>query len=196
MNRSRLLSFGLILAAAVTLTACSGTRALYSNAETPVQFAKAALQHHNAVGLEVANLVADPEVSASTKEQLRTAYRTTVCSSAELQAGDATADCNEGPAYKADDAIRAYELAGSAQSELAGTPCATPDGIASDALPPSSALMRRSSHCRIAALAGRFAHPLPCVSPLARVRAGARPSTWPKGENLGRDRLRESKGWG
>jgi hypothetical protein len=107
----------LVLAVAiVAIAACSGTRQLYSQASTPVEFAKAVLLHHNAIGGEVAKLVADPAVSDATKARLREAYRVTVCSSSELAARTATADCDEGPAYKTDAAIEAYEAATNAQT--------------------------------------------------------------------------------
>lgn len=112
--------YGLPLAAlglVAVVAACTGTRQVYELADTPPEFAKAVLLHHNALGTEVARLVADPAVSERAKRELREAYRATVCSSDELAAATPTADCDEGPAYRTDAAILAYEAAADAESE-------------------------------------------------------------------------------
>lgn len=120
MRSKRLGVLGVLMVsaiAAIAVSACSGTRALYQQANTPAEFAKAVLVHHNALGAEVVRLRADPAVSEASKQRLVDAYRRTVCSSSELAAAAPTADCDEGPAYVADRAIRAYEAAASAQTE-------------------------------------------------------------------------------
>lgn len=101
--------FALVLAVAL-MTGCSGTRAVYQQADTPVEYAKAVLLHHNALGLEAVRIVNDPTVSERVKSEVRAAYRATVCGGGEAVGVVAVADCTEGPAYRLDRAIQNYEL--------------------------------------------------------------------------------------
>lgn len=99
------------------LAACSGTKLLYSKAHTPPQYAKAVMTHHNALGAQVADLLADPTVSESSKAKLRDGYRQTVCDTAERAQGTPTADCKSGPSYQLDEAVRTYEAVKNAETE-------------------------------------------------------------------------------
>lgn len=107
----------LALLAALVLAGCSGTKQLYQLASTPPQFAKAVLIHHNALGDEAADLISSPAVSERLKGRIREAYRLTVCSEAERASSVETAACTDGPAWKLDQAGRAYEAARSATTE-------------------------------------------------------------------------------
>lgn len=102
---------------ALLLVACSGTQAVYKQAKTPPQYAKSVLLHHNAIGAEIADLRADPTVSAPSKEALLTGYRLTVCSDAERSQDTPTASCADGPAERLEVAARAYETAAGAKTE-------------------------------------------------------------------------------
>lgn len=115
MRRFR--SFATCLPILLILTACGGTKAVYDQAHTPPQYVKAVLLHHNAVGTQIADLRADPAVSADTKEMLRRDYRMTVCSDAELTADEPTSDCDEGLAYVVEAAGRSAEGLSSATTE-------------------------------------------------------------------------------
>jgi hypothetical protein len=106
------------------LIGCTGTKAVYNQASTPVQYAKAVLLHHNALGAEAVSIVNDPAVSAVTKDKVRAAYRVTVCSPEEVQVKTPTADCDAGPAYVLDGAIIAFDVAGNAQTEAEVTAAA------------------------------------------------------------------------
>jgi hypothetical protein len=99
------------------LAGCGGTRALYSQAHTPVQYAKAVLVHHNALGQQVLDLRADPLVSEESKGALLEAYRATVCDRQELDAGVDTGSCRNGPSWQLDAAAQAYEQARNATTE-------------------------------------------------------------------------------
>lgn len=102
---------------AMALTACSGTKAVYELAKSPQQYAKAVLLHHNAIGSQVADLRADPTVSARSKATLLTVYRATVCSQAERDQDTPTASCADGAAQHLEVAAGAYEKAASATTE-------------------------------------------------------------------------------
>lgn len=99
------------------LSACSGTRLLYSKAESPPQYAKAVLMHHNAIGEQVADLRDDPTVSERTKARLLEGYRLTVCSSSEIASKASTATCAAGPAQRLETAAKAYAGLSSASTE-------------------------------------------------------------------------------
>lgn len=103
--------------AACMLVGCSGTKQLYRQASTPVQYAKAALLHHNALGEQVVALRADPLVSARGKARLLDGYRLTVCSQDERTRAVITGDCMHGPAQRVEAAARAYESLSTAQTE-------------------------------------------------------------------------------
>lgn len=108
---------GILTCALLALAGCSGAKLLYGHAKTPPQYAKAVLTHHNALGTQVADLLGDPTVSASSKTKLRDAYRVTVCDSKERSQGTPTASCIKGPSYALDEAVRAYEAARDAKTE-------------------------------------------------------------------------------
>lgn len=113
-------SLGAVTAAyfiVLLVAGCSGTKAVYEKADTPPQYAKAVLLHHNAIGSQVADLRADAAVSDASKAKLLEGYRLTVCNSAELAANESTATCNEGPSYVLEKAARAFEGAANAQTE-------------------------------------------------------------------------------
>jgi hypothetical protein len=99
------------------LAACTGAKSLYGQAHTAPQYAKAVLEHHNAIGTQVADLIDDPVVSEQTKTKLRTAYRLTVCDGAERAQATPTATCSKGPSYKLDDAVKTYESVRDAKTE-------------------------------------------------------------------------------
>lgn len=99
------------------LVGCSGTQAVYKQAKTPPQYAKAVLLHHNAIGAQIADLRADPVVSAPSKAALLDGYRLTVCSDAERSQDTPTASCADGPAERLEAAARAYEAVASAKTE-------------------------------------------------------------------------------
>lgn len=101
----------------LALSGCTGAKSLYGQAHTAPQYAKAVLEHHNALGTQVADLIGDATVSATSKDRLRTTYRQTVCDSDERAQGRPTEDCNRGPSYLLDDAVKAYEAARNAQTE-------------------------------------------------------------------------------
>lgn len=105
----------LTMLALVLLTACGGTRSVYEQANNPVQYAKAVLLHHNAIGEQVVFLIEDPLVSDASKELLTSGYRATVC--AKSEASVSTAECDEGPAYQLQRAAEAAELTYSATTE-------------------------------------------------------------------------------
>ena len=105
------------LAAILAMAGCAGTRNLYDLAKTPDQYAKAVLSHHNALGEAAIAMRADPAVSEPTKVALRSAYRKTVCSKAELTAAVATESCADGPSQKLEKAARAYESLQTATTE-------------------------------------------------------------------------------
>jgi hypothetical protein len=100
------------------LAGCSlfqGTQRVFELAQGPAQTAKAGLLLHNATGNFVASMVEDPEVSESTKTRIRDLYRRTVCSTAESTVP--TSDCDEGPSYRTDNAVKAYENVQNATTE-------------------------------------------------------------------------------
>lgn len=103
----------------VTLLAgCSlfqGTQRVFELAQGPAQTTKATLLLHNASGNFVADMIGDPAVSESTKTELRQLYRRTVCSASESTVS--TEDCDEGPSYRADNAVKAYEAVQNATTE-------------------------------------------------------------------------------
>lgn len=102
------------LFALAMVAGCTGTRTLYKKAETPTQYAKVVLLHHNAVGEEVANLLVDPTVSVGSKDTLRKAYRVTVCDKTET---GPIATCRIGPSYQLTAAGKAYEAVKDAETE-------------------------------------------------------------------------------
>lgn len=99
------------------LVGCSGTKAVYEQAHTPPQYAKAVLLHHNAIGEQIADLRADPAVSDVSKARLLTGYRATVCNQAERDANTSTAECAHGAAQTLQSAASAFESAANAQTE-------------------------------------------------------------------------------
>lgn len=101
----------------LSVAACTGTKALYKHADSPVSYAKVVLLHHNALGTAVADLRADPTVSEGSKVKLLQGYRVTVCSASELSLPTATAACRDGPAQKLEAAARAYEAVQSAKTD-------------------------------------------------------------------------------
>lgn len=107
----------LIVCVAVVLAGCSGARQLYSLPETPSQYAKAVLVHHNAIGNQVAVLRDNPDVSEGSKEDLRLLYRDTVCSADERALDTQTADCRNGPVWRLESSAQAYDAVQSAATE-------------------------------------------------------------------------------
>jgi hypothetical protein len=99
------------------LSACTGTKQLYGQADTPVQYAKAVLLHHNAIGEQIADLRSDAAVSESSKTKLLDGYRHTVCGASERATNVATSACREGAAQRLEAASRAYEALRTAQTE-------------------------------------------------------------------------------
>lgn len=107
-------------ALAVLVSACSGTKLFYRQAEaigTPTAYAKAVVEHHNAIGTQIVALTNNPSVSAQSKQALKNGYRVTVCSKSEMSSGVLTKDCAGGPSYQLDKAIRSYESVANAQTE-------------------------------------------------------------------------------
>lgn len=103
----------------VLLAGCSfftGTARVFDLADSVTQHAKASLLLHNAIGTQVAAFVESPEVTGQRKEQARQVYRRTVCSS-EVEVSTRIEDCRDGPSYKADRAVLAYEAVQSARNE-------------------------------------------------------------------------------
>lgn len=101
----------------IMIAGCSGTKAVYDQAKTPTQYAKAVLLHHNAIGEQAADLRADPAVSESSKAALLQGYRLTVCSQEERSHDTPTASCADGPAQNLEAAARAYESLATSQTE-------------------------------------------------------------------------------
>lgn len=95
--------------------AFTGTKRVFELATGPVQTTKASLLLHNAVGEMVAAMIEDPTVSGATKDRARQLYRATVCSQSESTVS--TSDCDEGPSYRADKTVKAYEAVQNAQTE-------------------------------------------------------------------------------
>jgi hypothetical protein len=116
MRKLAFVYFTYLLMAAV-LAGCSGTKAVYQQAKTPTQYAKAVLLHHNAIGSQVADLRGDPAVSESSKAALLQGYRVTVCSQEERSQDTPTASCADGPAQNLEAAAQAYESLATAQTE-------------------------------------------------------------------------------
>lgn len=106
-----------LIVIAVLLGGCSGTKAFYRQAQTPTQYAKAILEHHNAIGLQVATLLNNQGLSEQSKEKVRAGYRLTVCDEREIASGTPTASCVNGASYDLDAAIRAYESVANAQTD-------------------------------------------------------------------------------
>ena len=110
----------MVLLFAIALTGCSGTRLFYKQTDvigTPSAYAKAVLEHHNAIGTQIVSLTKNPTVSAQSKDALRAGYRKTVCDAGEISAGALTSDCHAGPSYQLDRAIKAYESVANAKTE-------------------------------------------------------------------------------
>lgn len=112
------LKLSFVTAFVLLLTGCSlfqGTQRVFELAQGPAQTAKATLLLHNASGNFVASMIEDPTVSEATKTRVRDLYRRTVCSTAESTVP--TSDCDEGPSYRADSAVKAYEAVRNATTE-------------------------------------------------------------------------------
>lgn len=110
----------IVVIIAIMLAGCSGTRLFYRQADasgTPSAYAKAVLEHHNAIGTQIVSISKDPTVSAQSKDALKEGYRKTVCDSAELASGTLTGDCRAGPSYQLDRAIKAYESVANANTQ-------------------------------------------------------------------------------
>jgi hypothetical protein len=103
-----------LVALVLAITGCTGTRTLYNLPDTPVQYVKVVLIHHNALGTEVADLRADPNVSPASKAKLLAGYRATVCAPSEKVE---VALCLNGPAQQLEAAGRAYEALHNAKTE-------------------------------------------------------------------------------
>lgn len=103
-----------LFAVVLAVVGCTGTRGLYELADTPTQYVKVVLIHHNALGTEVADLRADPTVSQASKAKLLAAYRVTVCGPNEHVE---IALCLNGPAQQLEAAGRAYEALHNAKTE-------------------------------------------------------------------------------
>lgn len=107
----------LVISALALLAACTGTRELYQQADTPLQYTKVVLLHHNALAEEAANIVGDPTVPAVTKAKVRAAYKATVCSSTEIAGNVGVGDCADGPVQKLEAAGKAFDGVRTAENE-------------------------------------------------------------------------------
>lgn len=115
--------YALLLPCLIVLSACPGTRSFYQQPPpgqdhvTPVQYVKKGLQHFNVIGVEIVALRRDPAVSEGSKQVLLEGFRKGVCSDQERDTAVPTADCRNGPSWRTDRAIAAYEALKSAQTE-------------------------------------------------------------------------------
>lgn len=111
-----------MIALALCLSGCtlfqenSGTRRVFDMAEGTAETAKASLELHNAVGEWMAGMIENRAVSEATKSEVRRLYRPTVCSKDEIDIGTKTEECDDGPSYQADKAIKAFEAVQNAQT--------------------------------------------------------------------------------
>jgi hypothetical protein len=103
-----------LLCFAAAIPACVGTKSIYKLADTPTQYVKVVLIHHNALGAEVVRLRADPTISQASKDRLLAGYRVTVCAPTET---GPIALCKNGPTQQLEAAGRAYEAIHDAKTE-------------------------------------------------------------------------------